>query len=407
MSTAPLPPAVRALAVGRGLAFVGALMLSTAVGWELYERTGSAFAIGLVGLFELAPVVVFLVASGMASDRLPRRRVAQAAHSLLAVGCLGIAWTSWTQAPVGWIYAWLVVVGTARSFASPALGALIPQIAPRDQLVRANAWMAIAFEVAAISGPAVGGWLIATTGGAVAAYLVAAAAQVGFVLLLATVPSPAPVARGAPSMDEVLEGLRFVRRTPVFLAAISLDMMAVMFGGVVALLPVFAKDVLEVGPEGLGWLRAAPAVGAGLMALAQSRMPPWQRPGHVLLASVVGFGLCTLGFGFSTELWVAMLFLAGAGAFDAISVVIRATLEQIVTPDRLRGRVAAVNQLFIGFSNEMGMVESGVAAFFLGPVGAVTLGGVATFGVVGAVAWAFPQLRALGPLEQLRSEDGT
>lgn len=407
MSTAPLPNAVRVLAVGRALAYVGMLMLSTAVGWELYERTGSAFAIGLVGFFELLPVAIFLVASGLASDRYPRRTVAQLAHGLLAIACFGIAWTSHTEAPVAWIYAWLVLVGTARSFAAPALGALVPQLAPREQLVKANAWMAMAFEIAAISGPAIGGWAIAATGGAVAAYVAAGVAQVGFLVLLATVPSPAPERRGAPTVDEVLEGLRFVRRTPVFLAAITLDMLAVLFGGVVALLPIFAKDVLEVGPEGLGWLRAAPAIGAGLMALALSRLPPWRRPGRVLLAVVVGFGVCTLGFGLSRTLLPAMLFLALAGAFDAVSVVIRATLEQVVTPDRLRGRVAAVNQLFIGFSNELGMVESGAAAAVLGPVGAVLFGGFATFVVVGGVAWAFPQLRALGRLDDLRAEDGT
>lgn len=403
---APLPTAVRVLALGRGLAFLGALMLSTTVGWELYERTGDPLMLGLVGLFEVLPVVVFLVASGLASDRFPRRIVAQAAHTLLAVGCLGIAWASSSGQSVAWTYGFLVLVGTARSFAAPALAALIPQLAPRDQLVRANAWMATSFEVAAISGPAVAGVVIAWTGGAVASYLMAATFQLAFVLVLGLVRSPPPEKRGAPTLDEVFEGFRFVRRTPVFLAAITLDMLAVLFGGVVALLPIFAKDVLHVGPEGLGWLRAAPSLGAFVMAVAQTRLPPWPRPGLALLGTVVGFGLATLAFAGARSLPLAMLCLALTGMFDSVSVVLRATLEQVVTPDSVRGRVSAVNQLFIGFSNELGMVESGVAAALLGPVGAVVFGGVATFAVVGLVAVAFPQLARLGPLAELRPAEG-
>lgn len=401
---APLPPAVRVLALGRGFAFLGTLMLSTAVGWELYERTGDPLALGLVGLFELVPVLLFLVASGLASDRYPRRSVAQLAHLLLLIASLGLARWSWSGGPVWEVYGWLLLVGTARSFAAPAIGALIPQIAPRDQLIQANAWMATSFELAAISGPAVAGALIAASGGAMSTYLVASVAQAVFVGALFLVPSPRPERRGAPTFEEVFEGLRFVRRTPVFLAAISLDMLAVLFGGVVALLPIFAKDVLEVGPEGLGWLRTAPSLGAGLMALLATRLPPWRRPGVALLVAVLGFGVATLGFAASRTLPLAMLCLAIAGAFDAISVVIRATLEQVVTPDHLRGRVAAVNHMFIGFSNELGMVESGVAAWALGPVGAVVFGGLATFVVVAGVAWRFPQLARLGPLSELAPE---
>jgi MFS family permease len=194
----------------------------------------------------------------------------------------------------------------------------------------------------------------------------------------------------------------FIRRHPVFLAAITLDLFAVLFGGAVALLPVFAKDILHVGPVGLGWLRAAPALGAMGMALLMTRLPPWQRPGRVLLFVVAGFGLATIGFGLSQVMWLSLLCLFLTGVFDAVSVVIRLTLEQVLTPDRLRGRVSSIHYVFIGFSNELGAVESGGTAALFGPVASVAGGGLAAVLVVGVVAVLWPQLTRLGPLASLR-----
>ena len=206
------------------------------------------------------------------------------------------------------------------------------------------------------------------------------------------------------SAKEIFAGLHFIRRTPVFLAAITLDLLAVLVGGAVALLPVYAKDILHVGPTGLGWLRTAPAVGSLLMSLAATRMKPWQRPGRLLLLVVVGFGLATIAFGLSRNFAFSLLCLSVVGATDTVSVIIRMTLEQTITPDALRGRVSSINFLFVGFSNELGSFESGAAAGLFGPVAAVVGGGIASILIVGLVATVWPQLARIGPLHTLSPE---
>lgn len=400
-------PFVRAFALGRMAAVVGFQALTIAVGWYLYDRTDSAWSLGLVGLFELAPVLAFMLPAGHAADRFPRRDVAMFAHSLLALAAVGLALVAATDGPIELIYVLLLLVGTARAFASPSVSTLLPQLLRADQLANVNAWLSTSFELASISGPALGGWLIALGGGSpTGAFIAAAAGQVVFVLSLLRLPAPRPTTPTTTSARELFAGFGFIRRHPVFLAAITLDLFAVLFGGAVALLPVFARDVLQVGPVGLGWLRAAPALGAMCMALLITRLPPWRRPGRVLLHVVVGFGLATVGFGLSRELWLSMLFLFLAGAFDAVSVIIRITLEQSLTPDALRGRVSSIHYVFIGFSNELGSFESGAAAALLGPVVAVAGGGVAAVLVVGVVAVLWPELARLGPLDTLRPYDG-
>ncbi|MCB0074735.1 MAG: MFS transporter, partial [Caldilineaceae bacterium] len=229
---------------------------------------------------------------------------------------------------------------------------------------------------------------------------------VAMLLLFVPVVRPAPrrpgAARGA---RDVLAGLSFVRNNRVFLAAITLDMFAVLLGGAVALLPVFVKDVLHMGPTALGWLRAAPGMGAALMAFALTRMSPWRRPGKALLWTVCGFGVATIGFGLSEHVVLSFVCLFFTGVFDEVSVLIRITLEQMITPDRLRGRVASINHIFIGFSNQFGAFESGAAAALIGPVGAVVLGGVGSIVVAGAVMWRFPELVGLGPLASLLPDE--
>ncbi len=399
-------PYVRAFAVGRAAAVAGAQVLATAVGWDLYERTGSMFALGLVGVYELLPVLFLMIPAGHAADRYPRRRIAALATTLLGLAALGLAYVSWTHAPIPWIYGLLVVVGASRAFALPSMGTILPQLLEPAQFANANAWLSATYELASILGPAIAGFLIAGTGAATVAFLVAAAGQGIFLVALSRVPRKDPVPRGpVKGVSELFEGFAFVRRTPVFLAAITLDLFAVLLGGAVALLPVFAKDILHVGPTGLGWLRAAPGLGALSMALATTRLRPWPRPGRALLVAVCGFGLATVGFGLSKSFALSLGCLFLTGVFDSVSVVIRMTLEQMVTPDALRGRVSAINYVFIGFSNEFGTFESGATAALFGPVVSVVGGGIGSV-VVALVVWRlWPFFPKIGPLSTLRPKD--
>jgi MFS family permease len=399
-------PHVRALALGQMASAVGVQFISLAVGWELYERTGDAWALGLVGLFEVAPVFFLMLPAGHAADRFARRNVGMAAYGLLALAALGMAFVSWAQAPLEFVYALLVVIGGARAFASPSIETLTPQIVDRRLLANAQAWIVSCWEFAAVGGPAIAGLLIAYFGTATWVYLIAAACEVVFVLTLMTLPAIRPTPSGEPPrMRDVFAGLGFIRRNPIYLAAITLDLFGVLFGGAIALLPIFAKDILEIGPTGLGILRAAPAVGALSAALLVAHRPPFQQPGKVLLWVVAGFGLATIGFGLSRSVEVSLVCLFLTGAFDSVSMVIRATLLPMITPDRLRGRVAAVEHMFIGFSNELGAFESGAVAALIGPIFSVVSGGVATLIVVAMVAVTWPALARIGPLHTLRPLD--
>ena len=399
-------PFVRRFAAGRIAAVISAQVISLAVGWELYERTHDPWSLGLVGILELVPVLVLMFPAGIAADRFPRRNVAMFAHAILTFAAIGLMVASWRAAPVSLIYGMLVLVGTARAFSSPSVATIMPQLLQPEQLANANAWLSSSYELASITGPAIGGAVIAITSGAMWAYGLAAVGQIVFIAMLATLPAKAPPpADHHASARDIFAGVRFIRRNPVYLAAITLDLFAVLLGGAVALLPIFAKDILHVGAAGLGVLRAAPSVGALLMALVATRLPPWQQPGKVLLGVVAGFGLATIGFGLSTSLALSLVCLFFTGVFDAVSVVIRLTLEQVITPDYLRGRVSAVNFVFIGFSNEFGTFESGATAALFGPVASVVGGGVGTLLVVGAVVAAWPQLARIGALHTLRPDE--
>jgi MFS family permease len=381
-------------------------MINVAVGWLLYERTGNAWALGLVGAVELAPILFLMVAAGNAADRFARRNIGIAAHSLLTLAAVGLALVSAQDGPTWVIYSLLALVGTARAFSAPAVGTILPQLLAPAEFANANAWLASTYQLASIIGPAAGGLLIAATGGATAAFAAAAIGQALFVVMLRTMPvrRPAP-ANGKRSAQDVFAGFRFVRANPLFLAAITLDLFAVLFGGAVALLPIFAKDILQVGPAGLGWLRAAPGLGAMTMALITTRMAPWSRPGVALLWVVAGFGVAMIGFGLSRSFALSLVCLYFTGVFDNVSVVIRLTLEQMITPDHLRGRVAAINYVFIGFSNEFGAFESGATAALFGPTLSVVGGGFATLLVVVMVHAIWPQLSRIGPLHTLAPTD--
>lgn len=401
---------VRAYLAGRFPGVLGTQIVSTAAGWQLYERTGDPLALALVGLVELAPVLVLIIPAGNLADRVPRRNVAMLAYVALALASAGLALVSAYDGPNAAIYAFLGLIGAARAFQAPSVGTILPQLLPPAEFAVANAYSSSTFQIASVSGPALGGWLIdlgidSGLGGPVLAYSVAAGGQLIFVAALAFVPAVRPPPREARHARDVFAGFRFIRNNRIFLAAITLDMFAVLLGGAVALLPVFVKDVLLLGPTELGWLRAAPGIGAALMALVLTRLPPWRRPGRALLIAVAGFGLATIGFGLSEVFALSFICLVLTGVFDEVSVLVRITLEQIITPDRLRGRVASVNHIFIGVSNQFGAFESGAAAALLGPVPAVVLGGVGSLVVAAVIARRFPELPRLGPLDSLRPAD--
>lgn len=376
-------------------------MINVAVGWLLYERTGSAWALGLIGLVELAPALFLMVPAGNAADRFPRRNVGIAAHAVLAAAAAGLSLTSWLDGPTWAIYVCLAVVGIGRSFSSPSVNTILPQLLAPAEFANANAWLATTYQLASITGPAAGGLLIALTGTATAPFIAAMCGQLLFAFVLSRMPKVAPAAGEHRSARDVFAGFRFVRANRLFLSAITLDLFAVLFGGAVALLPIFAKDILNAGPAGLGWLRAAPGIGAMTMAIVTTRLRPWRRPGVAMLWTVAGFGLATIGFGLSRSFALSMACLFLTGVFDNISVVIRLTLEQTITPDHLRGRVSAINYVFIGFSNEFGAFESGAAAALLGPTLSVVGGGLATLIVVAVVRVVFPELARIGPLHTL------
>jgi MFS family permease len=280
---------VRRFAFGRFGAVLGLQMLSVAVGWHLYERTASAWALGLVGATELAPVFLLLPVTGTVADRYSRRRVAALAHTAVALATLGLAGVAWRDGPIGLIYMLLAVVGTGRAFAMPSAATILPRLLTPREFANANAWISTTFQLAAVTGPALAGVLIGITSTATLALVIAAIGQAVFVSQLMRLPEVRVLERARESgWRSVFAGFHFVRSSRVYLAAITLDLFAVLFGGATALLPIFAKDVLQVGPQGLGWLRAAPAVGATLMAFVQTRLPPWQHPGRVLLTVVAG-----------------------------------------------------------------------------------------------------------------------
>jgi len=395
-------PAIRRMVLGRLAWSLGSQMLAVAVGWDVYERTGSMRALGLIGLVQFLPVLLLSLPAGAFVDRHNRKLMAlgaTAAHAVFALilGVLGLF-----HAPTWTIYVVLVGIGTATAVGAPASSAFYTQIIPPQLFVNANTWRSTTYELAATGGPALAGLVIAVTGGATAVYLFNAVAVLAFFFVLATIPRPpTPAPTRGPLLDELRAGLRFVFRTELLLAAITLDMFAVLFGGATALLPVYARDILHVGPAGLGWLRAAPALGALAMSLISLRLPPWQRAGRALLVTVVGFGGATIVFGLTRSFAVAVVALFLTGVFDNVSVVIRMTLEQLVVPEALRGRVGAVHNVFIGSSNQLGEFESGMAASLVGPVWAVAGGGICTIAVVAVAALAWPSLRRLGRLSSL------
>jgi len=386
---------------GNVLGTFGLQMQGVAVGWELYERTHSALALGLVGLAQVTPIMLLFLPVGHVVDRYDRRRVLMAAQGVLALAALGLALVSARHGSVPLVYGFLVLGGTARAFIGAAKAALLPEVVTAASFQNAVAWNSGGWQTAEVLGPAAGGLLLALTRNPSLVYLSHAALALAFLILVAGVRPLGSRKRGpVASLDSLLEGARYVWRTRILLAAITLDLFAVLFGGAVALLPVYAKDILHVGPAGLGWLLAAQAIGAVTTTIVLAHLPPFRRAGPALLRAVAIFGAAMIVFGLSRWFVLSLAALAVAGAADGVSVVIRSTLAQLRTPEELRGRVSAVNSLFVGTSNELGYFESGAVASLIGPVASVVAGGIGTLLVVSSVAIGWPEVRRLGRLDE-------
>ena len=371
-------------------------MVSVAVGWQVYDITHRAIDLGYVGLAQFLPGFVLFLFAGHITDLVNRQRLLIACYVCYAACSsllLAISW--WTPRSVHFIYVVLVLMGVVRSFNFPANRAFLPQLIPEEHFPNAVAWNASTFQVATIAGPAAGGIAYAVSRGPQVVYGIAAAVSIASVLMMMRIhPLTEPRRPREPfRLKTVLAGFSFIWKMKVVLASISLDMFAVLLGGAVALLPIYAKEILHTGAWGLGLLRSAPGVGAALMAIVVAHFPIRRRAGLMMLLCVAGFGVFTIAFGLSRNLMVSLVALFLVGASDMVSVIIRATLVQVATPDEMRGRVNAVDMLFIGVSNELGEFESGLTAHWFGAVPAVVLGGVGTLVVIALWAWIFPELR--------------
>lgn len=433
-------PGYRRYITGHFLSNVGRQALIAAATWQIYQWTQSITALGLVGLVNVLPLLVFALKGGTLADRFDRRVIIRRAMFASAALSLALVLTSHyhERLPDGGIlesanralhqvvlvferhtdpavlrfdnpglpllYLILFLQAIIRVLAGPSRAAIVPQLLPASALGNAITWNTSLFELSTVIGPAVGG-LIVAYGGYAAAYSLDVFASLVLAIVLLDLPLAAGgVVAQAPKVS-TLAGARFIRDRPPILAAMTLDLFAVVFGGVTALLPVFAEQILQVGAVGFGWLRAAPALGAALTAVISSHLPPYRRPGIVMLWAVAGFGLSLCVFSVSTSYALSFAALFLSGVCDNVSVVVRHTMVQLLTPDFLRGRVTAVNQIFIGCSNEISTLRAGFVGGFLGPVSAAVLGGVGIFGVTLFVAWKWPDIKSVPPLHTLQPDE--
>lgn len=388
--------------LGSLLSNIGNQMRFVAVGWEVWNRTQSKLSLGYVGLVLALPVLLFALPAGAAADRHSRRAMVMIGQFGLAICGLGLVWASMTQAPLPIFYMLLFGTGTFRAIGWPASAAIVTGMVPEAVFPNAAMWRSVAFQLAATTGPLAGGFLLAVWSPAMVYALDAASSFIMVFCLLFIRPRPHQRAAEAKSLLAFMQGIRYLRRQPILISTMTLDMIAVLFGGAVAMLPVYASDVLHVGAVGFGWMRAMPSLGAMFMGIILAMRPPIRRGGPALLFAVIAFGVATILFGVSKSFPVSLLALFTLGAADNISVVIRATVLQLLTPDSMRGRVTAVSVIFIGTSNEIGEFESGVAAEYLGLVPSVVFGGVMTLVTVAVTAFIWPELVQMGSLEQLR-----
>src|SRR6266480_6085267 len=420
---------------GNLLSITGRLMLAVAVEWEIYRLTHSATALGLVGLAIAVPVVTLSLPAGHLADRISRKRIILVTQIFSALTSLALALVSWkhlsipqieplrvgnralaavaavferhhpmfhfNDASVPLIYLLLFIGASARTFSWAARSSFFPTLVPRDAFANAVTWNNSVFQIGSVVGPALSGLLVAYVGFAFVYLLDALCASVFFLLIIPIRRSKQVRGRSeASTWKSLIAGVRFVFRRKVILATITLDLFAVLLGGATALMPIFADQILHCGPVGLGWLRAMPAIGAFAVALVVAHLPPMKRAGKTLLWCVTGFGAATILFGLSKVFWLSLGVLFLIGAFDSVSVIIRGSIVQLVTPDEMRGRVSSVNNIFIGTSNEFGALESGLTAALFGPVISVVAGGIGTILVVLGVGLRWPETRKIGALDR-------
>jgi MFS family permease len=424
----------RFFTTGNLLSIIGRQMLAVAVEWEIYRRTHSATALGLVGLVFAIAIVGLSLPAGHLADKISRKQIILVAQIFSAITSALLALVSWQHlaipqfsivrtcnrgltaiaavferhdqtfhfddASIPIIYLLLFLGSIARTFSWAARSSFFPTLVPRDAFSNAVTWNSSVFQIGSVVGPALSGFVVAHQGFPIV-YAIDAITSTLFFLL--TLPIPRPQARDRKEQStwrSLAAGMKFVFSKKVILATITLDLFAVLLGGSVALLPIFADQILRCGPVGLGWLRAAPAIGAFAMALLVAYLPPMRHAGKTLLWCVAGFGLATIVFGLSKAFWLSLIMLFIAGAVDSVSVIVRGSIVQLVTPDETRGRVSAVNNIFIGTSNEFGALESGLTAALFGPVISVVGGGIGTMLVVLGAAWKWPEIRKIGTLDR-------
>lgn len=404
-------PDLRLYLIGRLIAIIGQQMVATAIGWELFHRTHSVMTLGLVGLTQVMPMILFTLPAGHVADNYNRKRVITLMTLGTSVASFGLTIISFYQAPVALMYICLFIMGATRTFLVAASASFLPALVDRKDLSRAVNWSATIFQLSSVIGPTLAGSLIAIAGKrAYPVYAINVCAALVFAVMMGRIRTHHVVAsREKMSFRTLLTGFDFVFNSKIILGIITLDMFAVLLGGATALLPVYADRILDVGPIGLGFLQAALPIGAVVCTFILAHRRPIQKAGHSLLLAVAAFGIATIIFGISHWFWLSFLMLFTCGAVDNISVVVRHTLVQLLTPDEKRGRVSAVNNLFIGTSNEMGEFESGMVAQLFGPtignsivtgtIISVVAGGFGTIAVVIAIALLFPEVRKYGRLD--------
>ena len=381
-------------------------MQSVAVGWQVYEITRRPLDLGLVGLVQFLPGILLFLVSGHAADRYDRQKLVTLCYIGYGLSFGLLLWSALRGTGVAFIFAVLVLLGIIRVFNAPVSRAFLPQVVAEEDLPGAIAWASTFFQGASILGPAAGGVIYAAFRGAAAVYATAILLTIAALACILRIKAqPRIIAREPFNAKAVFAGLHYIWREKVVLGSISLDLFAVFLGGAVALLPVYAKEILYTGPWGLGLLRAAPGVGAAVMAIFLAHRPLRQKAGLTMLWCVAGFGVFTILFGLSHSIVLSLIALFFVGATDMVSVVVRAILIQVATPDAMRGRVNAVDMVFIGASNEFGEFESGVTAQWFGTVPAVVLGGIGTLVVTAIWAWRFPELRKVEQVHTLSSEE--
>lgn len=402
-------PAFRSLLLGGVFVQIGTAAQSLAIGWEMYQRTDQALMLGLIGLAQAVPMLLFTLPAGYLADVFDRRIVMVTGLAGTTLTSLALALFSYRSGSIAWMYMLLFMDATFHRIATPARTAILPLLVPGEQFEGAVKWRTTLFHLAAVVGPAVGGFIIAWN--IPSAYLFSAFTTVVYILLLLSMKIPdAPRTHRGQMVKQVMEGVRFVWNRKIILGSISLDLFAVFLGGAVYLLPIFARDIISNPPLGfspeeiLGWLRAAPAAGSITMALILAHRPPLKKAGRSLFTAVAAFGAATIVFGLSKNFWLSWVTLFFTGFFDNISVVIRQTLVQLRTPNHMRGRVSAVNFLFIGSSNELGGFESGLVAQLFSPVISVVSGGIGTLLVVASWLKIFPGLRKVESLSDAETK---